>query len=109
MSPERLKEIRARCDKATEGPWWTHSSKTRCDEVWHGKDELLGEELADFYDSAFQHIGENNASFVAHARTDLPDCLHEIERLKEREEYLQRRIQELRKEVQRLRNREVRL
>jgi hypothetical protein len=53
MNDERLKEIRKREQAATPGPWWVSPSDEGAD-----------------------------AQFMAHARTDIPDLLSEVERLK---------------------------
>jgi hypothetical protein len=53
MNDERLAEIRKREQAATPGPWWASPSDEGAD-----------------------------AQFMAHARTDIPDLLSEVERLK---------------------------
>lgn len=86
MSPERLKEIRVRCDAAS-GESWLHG--------W-------GELILDSHDGSIVISKAYNRSFICHARQDLPDCLDEIDRLKAREKYLEMRIQELREQNKRL-------
>lgn len=80
MNNERLKEISARCEAATEGPWLRREnvedmltvfvSNTRIAET--SRCNLLVNQML------------RNADFIAHARQDLPDCLAEIERLNKR-------------------------
>lgn len=86
---ERGKEARARCDAATEGPW----------DIFHicspaGESHRI---YADCKDGDIAHIpkewrarNQGNGPFIAHARTDLPDALDEIERLKKVEVHVAR-------------------
>jgi hypothetical protein len=80
---KRLDEIQARCDAAEAGPWeiydkdkhpyqngglvYVHLNSYEC--LWGGYDDTMPD-------------GETIA-FIAHARTDLPDCVAEIRRLRE--------------------------
>ncbi len=61
---DRLDEITARCDAATEGSWWGSMIDGRC-EVFagtgSGSDPMLAAELL-----------PGDAEFVVNARTDLP-------------------------------------
>ena len=68
ITPERLDEMQERCDAATAGPW----------EV---KDNPVDENWADLY--------PNDSKFIAHARTDLPDCIEEIQLLNQEVRRLQ--------------------
>lgn len=70
---ERHEAARARCEAATEGPWddqpdWTGTARI----VLNADDEILWDGL----------VGDPDGPFIAHARTDLPDALDEIERLR---------------------------
>jgi hypothetical protein len=68
MTPERLAEIRAREQAATKGPWSDWDSCC----VWYKGSEVLCEVLT----------GESaDQAFIAHARTDIPELLAEVERL----------------------------
>ncbi|MFE9199969.1 hypothetical protein ACFYMH_28510 [Streptomyces albidoflavus] len=62
LSPKYLAEIAARAEAATAGPWCTDGA-----EIYQG-DEADG--------------GTADAAFVAHARTDVPALLAEVERLR---------------------------
>ena len=78
MTLTRLKEIKARCEAATEGPWWkrwTENRKQRWIEASDGKRFIVVET------KFMTPCAELDLSFIAHARQDLPDCLAEIERL----------------------------
>ena len=68
MTPARLKEIKARCEAATEGPWFDAGNKIGAD--GHGIAEVEFDEQADM-------------DLCVNARQDLPDCVKEIERLKQ--------------------------
>lgn len=61
MSVLDVKAIRARCDAATAGPW-----------IAHLNGRVSGPEFSAL---------SRDPDFIAHARTDLPACLDEIERL----------------------------
>lgn len=73
MTPERLSEIKARCEAATGGPW---RIGVRLDSA--------GWPLFSIRD--LESIGEKeydaNALFIQNARQDLPDCIKEIERMR---------------------------
>lgn len=85
MTPTELKAIRERCEKATPGPWEAHIQtgpyRTR---NYAGKVKApipIGEH------SSFRvHpnlLYEGDVHFIAHARTDIPSLLDEVERLRE--------------------------
>lgn len=79
MSTERLAEIRARCEAATEGPWRVSPYKS-------GK-YLSVEFLIDgkpFASVALYVHDETDADFIAAARQDVPYLLDEIEARDER-------------------------
>lgn len=94
-----LSEIKARCDAATAGPWnvggGTQSS------FYNGKnavilqsgryviaDRAVYPDSSDFNDQVF-----SNMDFIAHARTDLPVCVAEIERLQAENSTLRRALE----------------
>ena len=76
MSPPRadqplaLAAIKERCEKAAEGPWVVDPA-------------ALGVVLMPAVDNLAGFIIGRSAEFVAHARTDLPACVAEIEQLRE--------------------------
>jgi hypothetical protein len=88
MTPEELAEIRAREQVATPGPWWWDSYSV----IWHGggddSEQLL--RIYDFRESGSGDLmrgprlaeAQANALFVEHARTDIPNLLAEVDRLK---------------------------
>lgn len=95
MTPERLDEIRERVEAATEGPWRSHDFGHAGEEepssvVVHvgGFDhsDLLTHdtETAVAWMPRWDRQESDNATFIAHARTDVPDLLAEVARLRER-------------------------
>ena len=67
MTKDRLKEIEARADAATDGPWMSVDSYIGVEEA---EDQAVGETGRDA-----------DATFIAHARTDIPDLIAEVKRL----------------------------
>lgn len=73
---ERHDAARARCDAATTGPW------IKVDDYPDGPylcPPATGAMLVDYGQDVHQQL--RDASFIAHARLDLPAALDEIERL----------------------------
>lgn len=91
---ERLAQIRARAEAATPGPWTTDGA-----EIYQGtKDDVphfakwIGETCrADENDD-----GKTDAQFIAHARTDVPTLLAEVNRLRIFADATDRRHEEIR-------------
>lgn len=83
---ERLAEIQARVNAATEGPWRTreHDPDDRSDVLtaWHDPEDARG------YWVICEHAGPD-AEFIAHAREDVPWLLAELVRLRGRERDLE--------------------
>lgn len=76
ITTDELKAIRERCEKATEGTWVYID---RLDQIWavHEQDEDGGSPIFDVGDMSVEDI-----EFIAHAKTDIPRLLDEVERLK---------------------------
>ena len=78
-----LKAIRKRCEAASEGPWEWHgdvlSAKNACGEALSIYHETKG------YDSYFVELDceQKDRDFIAHARTDIPALIADIEWLRE--------------------------
>ncbi|WP_047988280.1 hypothetical protein [Alkalihalobacillus pseudalcaliphilus] len=74
MNAQRLTEIRERAAKATDGAW-----RATLDDPYY-RTYVLGS-----FNKGVHVIadikGDNNADFIAHARTDVEDLLAEVERL----------------------------
>ena len=88
MTPERLAEIKARCETATPGPW-VHEVTSDVQRVG----PCAGFE--DPYDGGGPRVVTTviqawrkepgrleDLRFIAHARTDVPDLVAEVERLR---------------------------
>lgn len=77
MSEMDVKAIRERAEKATPGPWTIHS--------WG---EITSFDVTQRYVAqaiainAGYEVAKANADFIAHARTDVPALIDEIERLR---------------------------
>lgn len=76
MSSQRISEIRARCDAATPGPW-EYRDNGFDGGVYAANEILFGGEPCE----GRIEPDDPNAAFIAHARTDIPYLLVEIERL----------------------------
>ena len=72
---DRLNEIRARCEAATAGPWGITGGQSHI--VYAKNDTVIGE--------CWCPKHEQNASFIAHARDDIPYLLAELTLSKARE------------------------
>jgi hypothetical protein len=88
ITPEELQEMKRRCEKATPGRWFWWLSTADYPERLHGGDEgaTIMRPLHRTHDSAddgfLSFDNEHDQDFIAHARTDLPRCIAEIERLR---------------------------
>ncbi len=85
MTPEKLKEIEARCEAASEGPW-------RRDEVFLERTSVFGPmpvQLVIVDKVQFQ----SDAAFIAHARTDVPDLIARVKELEGLNERLKQEAQ----------------
>ena len=79
MTQKRLKEIGARCEAATGGPWLRHENVECMFTVFVANTSIAETSRCNLRNK--QKL--LNAEFIAHARQDLPDCLDEIERLQQ--------------------------
>lgn len=78
MTPEEIAEIKARAEAATPGAWSILIHEPSLSRMVVSNDRTL--------DIDFGYVGnrtEADAEFVAHARTDVPTLLAEVERLRE--------------------------
>src|SRR5690625_626225 len=103
MTPERLADIRERATAATEGPWRSHDFGHAGEEepssivVHTGKfdhSDLLtyDTETAVAWMPRWDRQESDNATFIAHARTDVPDLLAEVKRLTAENARLRERV-----------------
>ncbi len=78
MEQTRLDAIRARCEAATKGPWELTKD---------GRYEDHDECRINLPNDTIELCSYENGEFIAHARTDVPDLLAEVEKLREQLEY----------------------
>ncbi len=74
MKPERLAAIKARYEAATEGEWEVAPDGYT---IWVDGDRCYIAQVHPFDPRKVE-----NVSFIAHARTDIPNLVAEIERLR---------------------------
>ena len=86
MTPERLAEIEARANAATEGPW--EADGTEITQHWTRPQPWVTVASNEVACMAYCYGGsgrgierETDAEFIAHARTDVPALLVEVRRL----------------------------
>lgn len=79
MTQEQLDTIRRRTEKATEGPWGVEGP-AQCGP----SDTLVVYPVEDGGTLAYVQPSWDDAGFIAHARTDVPALLAEVERLRAR-------------------------
>ena len=93
MTPEELKEIEERCNKATPGPWRAcHEGVCSCSQVWSQSVDVPVAEVArgEWGDPGFPYgeipekIAKSNSLFITHAREDIPKLLSYIKELESR-------------------------
>lgn len=84
IPPAELEAMKARCENATAGPW-------QHEQYSLGPLESPGKLYFDQQQEPFAEIHTVNSDadicFIAHARTDLPRCISEIERLTKLDNY----------------------
>ena len=92
MTPERLDEMRKRAEAATEGPWKAsdfghygrgepESIVVHTGEFDHSDLRTFESETAVAWMPRWEGQESDNATFIAHARADVPALLAEVERL----------------------------
>jgi len=82
LTPERLRAIKERCERATPGPWW-----------WDDRGDVYGSKDGNTWIAGFRR--ELDAEFAAHARDDVPALVAEVERLWDENRRLKLRLAEL--------------
>jgi len=96
LTPERLRAIKERCERATEGPWGV---RHRCRGCGPDDDEAagLGLELVGPPQplNKGQFARSADAQFCAHAREDVPALVAEVERLQELKDDYRLRIEHM--------------
>lgn len=84
MTPEQLAKIKARADAATEGPWVEFCGDIS-QQIPHEETGVLdvypgSEDICTHEDGVLR---VEDIDFIAHARTDIPALVAEVERLQE--------------------------
>ena len=79
---DRLDEIRARTEAATPGPWRAYGNTVEQEKT--GCHQVVGTEFTGGGYMAYERLTtkDEDATFIAHAREDIPYLLAEIERLR---------------------------
>ena len=80
MTPAQLEEIKARADVATPGPWTVHAPHHYTEAAIHGPEGDGHGIIVSTYTGAINPL--QDVAFIAHARTDAPALLAEIERVR---------------------------
>jgi len=92
LTPERLREIKERCERATPGPWTSLSDDGRGLRTMNIKvvgrspmmlvaQTAIGTTGGKIYDNG-EDGRYDNAEFIAHAREDVPALVEEVDRLR---------------------------
>lgn len=85
MTPEQLAAIKARADKATAGPWEVNDNRVaRPYPFFTFCVALTDDNGVRYYVRSTPEVGsaEDDFAFIAHARTDVPALVAEVERLR---------------------------
>ncbi len=85
-----LDAIKQRVARATAGPWksaWEHmpADEETLETVIYNEDQPNGSKAIVgllYYDGHWAACTQPNSTFIAHARTDVPDLIAEVERLR---------------------------
>lgn len=92
MTPEQLNEIKARANSATPGPWEAKPGKQIDDDLYDYT--VFGDGKAICWSQP-----DYDAEFIAHARTDIPLLLLEIELLQAQNAKLDKALGECRRKL----------
>jgi hypothetical protein len=77
-----LAEIKKRADTATKGPWYTGEGYEQSNRGNYVASKANGGIIAAEQDGTDCVLDTNDATFIAHARQDVPALLAEVERLR---------------------------
>jgi len=80
LAPEELDEIRARCDRATPGPWRSYVEGR--DHTGGSTFIMVGEGATRRDDLEINGASPDDNDFIAHARQDIPRLVEEVLRLR---------------------------
>ena len=81
MNKQQIEEIRARCDKATPGPWiYPEPDDANSDDPYCREGYVIGPQaIQGLYETMSYEPPDSR--FIAHARQDIPALLDYIEEL----------------------------
>lgn len=84
MIDEQLAEIKARCEAATPGPWAVGANNPYRDRsaIYQTPDAQKVNPLRWQVAAICREVRQCDSDFIAHARTDIPALLAEVERLR---------------------------
>ncbi|MBS4195388.1 hypothetical protein [Lederbergia citri] len=83
LSKEEIETIRKRAEAATEGPWFHTNYHVATKPEVHGGYPPNSASICETCDGEYiENYNKADAEFIAHARTDIPKLLAEIERLR---------------------------
>lgn len=108
MSDLDLDAIKARCEAATPGPWIAETETDGDQHEWWSYVVGVRAEVPEQWQWVFKFDDDYgtdqtaDATFIAHARTDVPALVAEVERWKERAEVAKAAFQVQIREVERL-------
>ena len=95
MDAERIAEIRARVDAATEGPWFQGREDHRYESAHEVYSKREPDE-EDSHDIASYVWSAEDAALIAHAPTDIEDLLAAVERLTAERDALAAQVERVR-------------
>ncbi|MFC9753016.1 hypothetical protein [Streptomyces sp. NPDC056921] len=95
MTPDRLAEILARAEAALPGPWCTDAWEIYQGTEYEAGAEWIGETARGVGGATDMQQDRATASFVAAARTDVPDLVAEVQLLTAERDGLRARVAEL--------------
>lgn len=113
LTDEQIEEIKARADAATPGPWDTLTGsvvraikgdfavpifESRAPVDWHKNKRLTNKVMCAAYADEVR-----NATFIAHARTDIPLLISALESEKKRADEAEAELTRLREEIEQYR------
>ena len=82
LTKQNLNTIKERADKATPGPWCVAGSTLDYVIAKHGDSERCSDNPVLWADEDCLHGRKEDAEFIAHARTDVPQLVDEVYRLR---------------------------
>ena len=82
LTKRDLESIKERAEKATPGPWCVAGSERDYVIAKHGDSERCSDNPVIYADDDCLHGRKEDAEFIAHARSDVPQLVDEVYRLR---------------------------